>query len=148
MHDKFRYHDEYHSTPTHLWLNCTDTNERGETLLVEVNVCEMDFEHKYGNGYIWKRNGRVDGSFTEWWHISTYAYRPNGGCFGGYNPQEMTYLGKPDSAGHRQMRPVIDFDWLVEATDMNLERILDEIHRRFMACEPRKVVGDEYIGRE
>lgn len=144
MH-KFRYHDEYRSDATHLWLDCTDTNEQGETMLVEIHTCEMDFEHRYGNGYVWKMNGRVDGSFSTWWHIDTYVYQPNGQCFGRYNPQEMTYLSKPDRAGHRQMRPVIDFDWLLEATDENLERILDEIYRRFMAMEPRKQVGDEYF---
>lgn len=145
MHDKFKYHDEYRSTPTHLWLDCIDTNERGETALIDIHTCEMDFSHTYGLGYMWKRDGRIDGSFSTWWHIDTYVYDTKGNCFGAYNPQEMTYLSKPDKTGHQQMRPVIDFNWLLEATEENLERILNEIYRRFMTCEPHKVVSEEYF---
>ena len=148
MHDKFKFHKEYRSDATHMWLDCTDTNERGETMLVDIHTCEMDFKHSNSLGYIWKRNGRVDGSFRTWWHIDTYVYDTKGNCFGAYNPQEMTYRGRPDRNGHQTVRPVIDFGWLLEATDENLHRILDEIHRRFMACERRKQVGDEYFTKQ
>ena len=143
--DKFTRHPEYRSTDKNMWLNCIDTNERGETLLVNIHQCEMDFDHKYGLGYLWKRDGRIDGSFKTWWHIDCYVHSPKKCCFAGYNPQEMTYKSKPDRDGHVCVRGVIDFDWLLEDTDKNLERILNEIYRRFMRCEPRHIAPEDYI---
>lgn len=145
--DKFTKHTEYRSTDKNMWLDCTDINEKGETLLVNIHQCEMDFDHKYGLGYLWKREGRIDGSFKTWWNIDCYVYRNVDGwntCHGGYNPQEMTYRSKPDRDGHVCIRPVIDFDWMLEDTNENLERILNEIYRRFMVCESRHIAPADY----
>ena len=52
-----------------------------------------------------------------------YAYDKEGNCYGRYNPQILPHGTK------------INFDWILEATEENKERILNEIIKRTYDCE-------------
>ena len=145
MHDKFKYHEEYRSDATHLWLDCTEKNPRGETILVEVKRNELRYENSYDLGRIWKQRGYIDGTLKSRWLVDTYVYDTKGNCFRSYDPTMLVLRGKPERDGHVSVRHVIDFDWMLEDTDENLERILGEIYRRFMAMEPTHAAPSDYV---
>lgn len=121
---------------------CDELNARGERLVVELLDCGW-----VGNmAREWFRRGRTDHLLEHYWGFNTYVYEGSG-CYGRYNPTEMTYKSKPDTEGHVSVRPVIDFEWMLDATRDNALALFAETYRRFMACESRKVVGDEYMRR-
>ena len=123
---------------------CDELNARGERLVVELSDCGW-----VGNmTREWFRRGRTDHLLEHYWGFNTYVYDKRGNCFGRYNPTEMTYRGKPDAEGNVSVRPVIDFDWKLDATRENALALFAEAYRRFMAYEPRRVVGDEYFRRD
>ena len=75
---------------------------------------------------IWKKKGYVDCAMETWWSVDVYCYDPDGHCYARYNPTV-----KPGGAGF-----VIDFDWMLEGTPENMEKLSAEIERRaFGAAE-------------
>lgn len=133
------------------FYECTVRNDINERIEVELMRCELDYDHKWATGYIWRKAGRIDGTLDCYWHVDTYVYNEKGECYGTYNPFEMTLCGKPERSslapgGYRvPVRPVIDFDWLLDATDESADVILDEIYRRFIEKEPRHISPESYV---
>ena len=129
------------------FYECDELNRKGERIVVELSFCQ-NFDGKSGLPKAWYKSGMVDHIFESYWVLNTYVYDEKGRCYGAYNPTEMTYRSKPDNEGHVSVRPVIDFDWKLDATRENALALFAEAYRRFMACEPRRVVGDEYFRRD
>ena len=65
---------------------------------------------------MWKRKGFIDKEPETWWGVQTYVTDLQGRCSGKYNP--TTKDGK------------LNFEWLLEATEENQQKIIDEIYRR------------------
>ena len=65
---------------------------------------------------MWKRKGFIDKEPETWWGVQTYVTDRQGRCSGKYNP--TTKDGK------------LNFEWLLEATEENRQKIIDEIYRR------------------
>lgn len=65
---------------------------------------------------MWKRKGFIDKEPETWWGVQTYVTDRQGRCSGKYNP--TTKDGK------------LNFEWLLEATEENQQKIIDEIYRR------------------
>lgn len=100
-----------------------EPNAKGEKIAFEFVKCENP-GGKNSLPYLWKKNGYIDRILETYWSVDTYATDASG-CWGRYNPTE-----KISNDGKRL---VLDFDWVLEATEENKQKIIDEIYRRATA---------------
>lgn len=106
------------------YVEFKEKNQLGEKILVEFSYCENSGgAHSLPN--MWYKNGYIDRVLENYWIISTYATELNGMCRGRYNPQE-----KKSEDGKRL---VIDFEWMLEATEENAAKLFKEIEKRAFA---------------
>lgn len=101
------------------WLyTFAEKNSKGELIQVELVKCEPDNSSNASLPNIWKKYGYMERVIDSYWDIKVCVTDENGNCFGKYNPQ-----CKKDSLK-------IDFDWMIEATEENRIKILEEVERR------------------
>lgn len=107
-----------------LELMSTSGNRRiygnGSDLEVHIGTSE----HGHGSGSLmdrWVKAGNLPAFVARALDVDVYYTREDGSVVGMFNPTE-----KPGGDGY-----VIDFDWVLEATDENERRILDEVERRY-----------------
>lgn len=113
--------------PTRWYYYFEDKNGKGERLTIEVIKCEVENPNdKNCLLYLWKKNGFIDRILTSYWSIQTFVHDTEGNCFGLYNP---TVKRSEDGK-----RSVINFDWMLEATEENLNLLLEEVYNRFMSA--------------
>lgn len=105
----------------------TDTNEKGEKLIIELSKCEDWKESKNSLPKLWKKNGYIDRVLETYWCIQTYVKDTEGNSFGRYNPQ--------DKLSEDGKRMVINFDWMFEATEENKEKLINEVYRLFSSAK-------------
>lgn len=104
-----------------------DKNRKGERLTIEVVKCEVENPNdKNCLPYLWKKNGFIDRILTSYWSIQTFVHDTEENCFEAYNPTIKLSKDKK--------RFVINFDWMLEATEENLNLILEEVYNRFMTA--------------
>lgn len=108
-------HGEVEQMAPARWFVNFGNNKLNENILVEVSICENDGS-KYALPKLWKKNGWMDHELKTWIHLMVYVTDPSGLCHGKYNPTEKA--GK------------INFQWMLEATPENLEKLLTEVERR------------------
>ena len=65
----------------------------------------------------WIKNEYIPKALQTWWSITVYATDKDGNCYGRYNPQEFPKSHK------------INFAWVLEGTEENRIKILEEIER-------------------
>lgn len=100
----------------------TEPNEKGEKLIIELCKCT----NSGGNNalpVLWKKHGYTDGVLETYWSISTFVTDTEGNCYGMYNSQHKL---REDGKGM-----VINFDWMLEATEENKEKLINEVFRIF-----------------
>lgn len=107
-------------TKTREFYHFNDRNSKGERIEIEFTKIEND--HKKHLINMWYKNGFIKEKLKSYWHVAVYVYDKEGNCCGKYNPQI--------SSGTK-----INFDWIIEATKENKERILNEIIKRTYDCE-------------
>lgn len=93
-----------------------DRNSKNERIEIEFTKVEND-----NNGHLinlWYKKGFIKEQLENYWQVTVYAYDKEGNCYGKYNPQILPHETK------------INFDWILEATKENKERILNEIIKR------------------
>lgn len=86
---------------------------------------EVEFTRREGPiADAWYKSGRTDRILKNWWSVRTYVTLPDGSMCGKYNP---TFIpGKCE----------LNFDFVMEATVMNMELILAKIEEMaFHSCE-------------
>ena len=105
------------------FINFTEKNRKGETLVIELTKCEDDPNYKKSLPKMWEKSGYIDRVLTSYWSVSTYVTDTENGCRGDYNPQH-----KLSEDGRRY---VINFDWMSEATADYAEKLVKEIYRQF-----------------
>lgn len=108
-------HGEVEQMAPARWFVNFGNNKLNENILVEVSICENDGS-KYALPKLWKKNGWMDHELKTWIHLMVYVTDPSGLCHGKYNPTEKG--GK------------INFDWMLEVTPENLEKLLCEVESR------------------
>lgn len=101
-------------------FNFTEKNKKGESLIVWLTKCE-DNGTKHSLPRLWHKNGNLDRILPTYWHVETFCTEPNGSCYGRYNPQIVF-----------DKRPTLNFEWMLEATEENKNRIINEIYSMFM----------------
>lgn len=99
-------------------------NAKGESLCVEIGMGQNYVPNsKHSLPYLWYKNGHTEKILQNWWEVQTYITKEDGMCYRAYDPTI-----KPSDDGKRF---VINFDWMLDATEENFEKILDEILKRF-----------------
>ena len=112
------------------FVSFRERNAKGEKITVEFTVCD-DPDISDSLPKQWYKNGYTDHILKTWWNVQTYAEDSEGKCSGKYNPRtKLSEDGK---------RHVINFDWMLEATEQNAERLFREIYRRAFS----EVIGYE-----
>ena len=99
----------------------TDKNGKGEKIIIELSKCEDWKESKKSLPKLWYKGGYIDRVLETYWCIQTYVKDTEGNSFGRYNPQNKLSEDKK--------RMVINFDWMVEATEENKEKLINEVYR-------------------
>ena len=87
----------------------------GESLIVVFSRCESPNTHN-SCARLWYKNGYTSRILTTYWAVSTYATDADGSCRFRYNP--LIGVWNPD------------FTWVLEATEENRVKLLNEIMRR------------------
>lgn len=104
------------------FYNFAEPNAKGERLVIEISK-NKDNDSKNSIPKLWHKNGYTDKVLGEYWSIQTYVRDTEGNCFGRYNPQ------------HKINKCEINFDWMLEATDQNLQKLIDEVYRLFYTAQ-------------
>ena len=97
-----------------------EKNKKGEKIVVEVTECYSNCE-KDSLPFLWKKHGFTNKLYYSYYSIDTFVTDKNGDCRMKYNPTVKLSDDKK--------RYVINFDWELEVSDENLEKILAEIKR-------------------
>lgn len=113
----------------------TDTNEKGEELIIELKKCE-DNSYKDSLPKLWKKNGYIDRVLKNYWSIQTYVTDTEENCCGKYNPQEKL-------SDDRQTR-IINFNWMSEATEENKGKLINEVYRLFSSAKGESATEKKY----
>lgn len=107
-----------------------DVNSLGETLEVDITLC-TDPGGKKSLPALWQKAGHTSKRLLTWWSVSVMVTSPDGACRRDYNPQtvikEKIHKGKVVGC-----QPIINFEWLLEATEENKTKLLQEVERRFL----------------
>lgn len=105
------------------WFDFNKKNSKGEKLTISITHCEAVMNDdgsvsKHAVSYSWFQKGFTKKLLKSYFSVKTYV---NDEFDMKYNPQK-TIVNKQN---------VIDFDWLLEDTEENKQRLLNEIERRF-----------------
>lgn len=107
------------STRTYYTFN--GLTPRGESVIVGMTACHPENGYKNSLPNLWHRHGFISYVLPSYWSVDVYVYDERG-CWGRYNPTTKLHeSGK---------RLVLDFDWMLPATNENRDKILAEIIRR------------------
>lgn len=98
-------------------------NKKGERLTISINCCYNE-KSEHCLPMLWYRAGYTDRLILNYLSLDTYVYLPNGECCRRYDFTKESEDGK---------RLTIDFDWVLEQSEENLEKMVKEILRRFNA---------------
>ena len=107
------------------WVNVIGKNAKQETMTIELIHCENPGGKK-SLPYLWWKAGYTDKIMETYLSVQTYVHDSENGCYGGYNPQSKL---SEDRGRH-----VINFDWLLEDTEENEKKLIEECIKRFEAA--------------
>lgn len=108
-----------------------DLNARGEKIQFELSRCGDGLENcKNSLPYLWKKNGYINRVLPNYWCVSVYATENNGNCWGWYNPQTLECEKLAKSRKIVERRNIINFNYMLEATEENKQKLIDEIYKR------------------
>ena len=110
------------SAPTSYWITFNEKNKKGEELTIELLLC-ADSDSKNSLPKLWYKNGYTERVLDTYWNVNTYVKDSEGRSWGKYNPQT-----KRSEDGKRM---IINFDWMMEATEENKNKIINEVYRIF-----------------
>lgn len=112
------------------WVEFNKKNSKGEKLAISITHCEAVMNDngsvsKHAVSYYWFQNGFTKKLLKSYLSVKTYVYDESDNCCISmkYNPQK-TIVKKQN---------MIDFDWLLEDTEANKKRLIDETLKRFYA---------------
>lgn len=105
-----------------------EPNQIGETLVIEFYKNEMGRD-KHSLPHIWFKEGLTDHLMECFWSVITYVHTEEGECLGIYNPQVTV---KETLSGHGYSQ-TLDFTWILDATEENRQKIIDEVWKRFIS---------------
>lgn len=120
----------------------TFTSKNGEPITVEMCKCESSTAKNSFMNYAVK-NGYLPRFLPFWWSVDV-QYETDRGAFIGYNPQIFGYRRFSYKGEQVECHHIINFDWILEATEENRIKLLAEIIKR----ADNKTPTPEKIDRE
>lgn len=112
--------------------NFVKPNRKGEILQVVIND-SYDNSSSHSLPKLWRDAGKTKKRLKSYLTVQTYATDKTGLCQQKYNPTIKKETIKDNDGNIIISHFVINFDWLLEATDTNRQKIMDEITRLFYA---------------
>lgn len=109
---------------TRWFLRFKEKNQKGERLLIELCLCLDDPEWEKSNPKMWYKNGYTNTLLKAYWSIDPEIKDSEGRSWRKYDIQS-----KRSEDGERN---VINFDWMLEATEENKNRLINEVYTRFI----------------
>ena len=109
-------------TENKIFITFNKLNSKGEKIQAEIIRTENPGGVK-SLPYLWKKNGYTKKVLPSYFSVLTYATDRSGNCRGIYNPQIIDGENK------------INFDFMLEATEENRERLISEIYKRAFLSE-------------
>lgn len=108
-------------------------NSRGETMTVCLIKCENSGR---SNSILnnWIENGYVDKTMQTWWSVDVFV-NDSAGTWERYNPTVKPHIERDHKGKIIACRSELNFDWILEATEENAEKLLQEIEHRFLEEE-------------
>lgn len=105
-------------------------NGKGEKMQMEVMGCcgtntANDLPH------LWLKEGKTKTLIENYICVETYVTLPNGDCVMKYNPTSKPEIKKDYKGNILLCHNVIDFDWHLEDTAENRQRLINEVAKRF-----------------
>lgn len=93
--------------------------------VIEVSSCEHNKKDKNDLMNLWIKHGFMQKFLPTTLHIDTYYYTDDGSCFGYYN---ITHTLKEEDYGEgkKYKRKVLDFKYILEATEENINYLVNE----------------------
>lgn len=104
-----------------------EKNKKGEKISVEIMEMYEDNKYKDSLPNIWKKHGYTDKLYNSFVSVHCYVTDKDGNCWERYNPTIKLSDDKK--------RYIINFDWLLEVSDENIDILLKEIYKRFMGAK-------------
>ena len=104
------------------WIKVIGENAKKETMVIEIVHCKNPGGNK-SLPYLWYKNGWTDKVMETYISCHTYVRDSEGNCFGIYDPTVKL--------SNDRKRNVINFDWLLEDTEENRKKIIEECIRLF-----------------
>ncbi len=104
------------------WIEILEKNDKKETMTIEIVHC-TDPGGKNSLPYMWYKNGFTNKLMQTYLSCHTYVRDSEGGCRGAYNP--CVKLSDDEK------RNIINFDWLLDDTEENMMKIINECIRIF-----------------
>jgi len=98
-------------------------NKKGESVLLVIERCPD------GCMPLWVKQKIFDKPFA-WWHVSTYVTDKDGYTWGRYNPQHKSEVIKDNKGKTVLSHDIVDFDWVLPATEENRQKIIAEVSKR------------------
>ena len=83
--------------------------------------------------YLWKKHKFIDQILKSWWSVDVCVTDSEGYSWIRYNPQIKPYQEIDSKGNVVQNRNVINFEWMLEATEENRDKIIAEIEKRAFA---------------
>lgn len=99
---------------TNLFYTFDERTPKGE--LLQVGFWKVVNDHKGHLINLWYKKGWLKEPVKSYWSIDVYVTDQKGECHDRYNPTV--------TKDHK-----VNFDWVIEATEENKEKLLDEIVR-------------------
>lgn len=121
--------------------------EKGEEVVVEITKVEHNTKSDTSLPRLWLKYGYTDRLIDKFWSVQTYVTEEDGSCYIRYNPQNTTKVetvkescynklkGKYETKETKKYRNVINFEWLIEPTEENKIKLLEEVERRAFTLE-------------
>ena len=92
-------------------------NAAGEKLQIEMSLC-TGYESTNSLPYLWFKNGYTGHILKTYWNVETYVTKPDGSCWGLYNPIIINGTSQ------------LDFKWMLDGTEENKKKLLHEFECR------------------
>lgn len=131
METKYTIEDRYNGGK---FITFTEPNGLGETLQIEITRVTGEGKHFLGN--LWAKEKFINKPVKSYWYVMTYVTDANGDCWWKYNVTTNKTVGYSTTAGGVrdvvELRPTVNFAYIHEATEENMETILERIENRFL----------------
>lgn len=103
------------------------TNKHGEAIQIDLYRTTADEKSETDLMNLWIKHKYIKKFIKNRITVQTYAATANDDCFGWYNPTNKISDDKK--------RLVLNFDWVLEDTEENRQKIIDEVIRLANADE-------------